>query len=160
MEYGIKSRFAIEMVITETANDWVFGNFFFWMGDARIGDPEDATALNACYNWMRDFRKGGLNRVHDEFYQMGLIEIVKTLGVPRNTKQEYCERFYIDYLGMSTFDHGWDFVLLIKNSNLEERLVWHSKNQKGKEVFLKVDEAESVIDEAVRGYEKEIIKWL
>ena len=150
---GNKSRFAIEIEIEDKIDRWVYGTFFFWINGNKLGDPEDSADLNSCIRWMASFLESPPDLLNEAYFDMSLQDLDSCLGDFRTLGSEDI-KYYVDHIGMSSFDRFKDMLLLIKNAEGIERLVCKSTIQKLQEIYLNAEEFEQVLKEIIAKYKQ------
>lgn len=69
-------EFDIHKILDSKDHKWVYGSFLLWIQGKRIGNPNDYTALDACYSWILDFDNLHMHTDTHEFSSLSAIEIM------------------------------------------------------------------------------------
>jgi len=154
---GDPDRFAIEFELWKISEvPWVYGNFFFWAGGRRYGNPKDAVALNAAAGMAREFLVQSFDHQSQELYDLPTDELFDLVGTPDEEAPIEYSRYNVDEMGISSFDRDKDTFILVKSNDGEERLLWSSeKDDKIGEVRLSPGEFEHVVSIFLEQYERE-----
>lgn len=159
MIFGTKSRFAVELSTENVIDDWVLGTCLFWAGGSAIGNADDHSVdLKGCCNWMQDFIDNPRDRYEPGLYDMDKIQAYIRLAssvlpgqnpssFARETFKDTFSRFHISHLGMSSFDDVT--LLLVKNSQADERLIWRKGTSEVSDFYLGAGEIEDVLAQVV-----------
>jgi hypothetical protein len=137
MIFGNKKKFAIECKIVSNIDSWILGNFRFWILQQNVGDFNDSTDLRGCYNWLKDFVENPRDRFESNLMHMSAKEVFYLLydsymptglhydPMKREPFKDTHGRFYISYLGMSSFDK---FDILLIENNTQQRILWRDSD--------------------------------
>lgn len=163
MLFGDKRKFAINVNIEDISDGWVFGVYYFWVRGAVVGDEADHSVdLKGCWNWMRDFLSKDRGRCAPDLYEMDGRQVYLRLassvlpgqnptGFSREIYEDTFSRFHISHIGMSSFDRFT--VLLIKNDEGMERLVWRDGDGDIQDAYLGANQLEEVFADVVKALE-------
>lgn len=170
--FGDKSLFAIEYENSHEHNSPIYIHFRFWAGGQEIGDYEDIIYLSDCLCYLSDFLKLSRQRYEPELEQKSKEDIFKIIYdafiitlpdqirlediLSNNLVVQECdpqkfdniqERFYLDSIGMSSFQDKFN-VILIEDSLGNERLIWRTlSNMKIYEIHLPSKTFETVAND-------------
>jgi hypothetical protein len=159
---GSKKLFSIEAKIKSSQENWVFGSIRFWIDSKPIGNWDDITALNACYNWIQGFSFGKNDNKAEDLFNLPPIQAYELImaelrGSPtnygRNLDIKDPMSFDISVLGMSSFDNL--DILMIKNEAGIEKCIWKIGNGNVEQFLLPANEMERVASEFCAEFEKE-----
>jgi hypothetical protein len=140
---GDENRFAIEYVLRSYEQGWAYGQFFYWISGLRFGDPDDLVHLLGSEGFARELSKSKVNLVNDDLYTMPINKLIILCGDISTMSMNYYKH-HMSYIGFSSFNKNYDRFVLVKNCNMEERLVYLSKPDIAGEVFLNAGEFEYV----------------
>jgi len=157
MIVGDPERFAIEFELWDVIEaPWVYGNFFFWAGGRRYGNPEDAVALNAAAGMARAFLDQSFDHRNQELYDLPAEELFDLVGTPDEEAPFEYARYGVDEMSISSFDKDKDTFILVKSNDGKGRLLWSSeKDDKIGEVRLSAGEFEHIVSIFLEQYERE-----
>jgi hypothetical protein len=165
---GSKQRFAIEAEVDAADLPSIWGRFRFWLCGRPVGDWEDRCALQASYNWLRDFAQLAVNRIEPSVANLDASEVFRLLvnpvlgpgGIADPRKQPIpfaYERFHITHLGMSSFDPY--VMVLVKDANGSERCLWRKHGEDEiQECRFDPGEMESVAVEFCDAFEAQFLR--
>lgn len=120
---GDKNTIAFEYKIDFVSKGVCYGVFFLWIKNSRIGDPEDTTHLNGCFNWIADLPKEILSLQNDSLYNGEKDLVFKELmSIYETSSDSLLNKFHITHIGMSSFDGI--HLLLVKNTSGLEKFIW------------------------------------
>lgn len=167
MLIGETSTFAIEGVVTEHDNGWVFGNFRWWAGGTPIGDWSDYTDMKGCANWLRsladesiDRYEAGLMQDSKESVFQRLYDSVMDTGYSDGTPPPFdaiYTRFHLSHVGMSAFERVG--MVLVEDAK-QQRLLWKDlDSQIVNDVFLPMGTVQRVAQAYVTWFEQEHQAW-
>lgn len=157
MLVGDKSLFAVEWNVNETVDNWVFGNFLFWIKGSSVGDPSDCSVdLLAVTRWVKAFLAGPQDRFEEGLFSLPREQAYERLAAsvlfhedPENrVKEHYPDtfaRFHITHIGMSSFDVVT--VLLVKDEDGSERCIWKDGSQHVVDAYLPANEIERILSQ-------------
>ena len=160
---GDKNKFAVQIDVGETVDEWALGSYILWARGTPIGDERDCSVdLRGCRNWMRDFVEKPRKRYERDLYEMDKLQAYVRLasavlpgenpsGFAKDMYEDTFARFHISHIGMSSFDNVT--LLMIKNEKGMERLVWRSKDGEIEDAYLEAGQVEETFLEAVRSLE-------
>lgn len=162
MHVGDKQLFALEWEITQIVDNWIFGEFFFWIRGHRIGNSSDNSVhLGGVAEWIANFLEDPQDRFEPELFDLSKLEVYRRLAlsvlVQDDPEIESVEvykntfsRFHISHIGMSSFDLT---TLLLKDSSGLERCVWKVYQGEICDAYLPENEMENVFRQFLSVFE-------
>jgi hypothetical protein len=139
MLFGDKKKFAIECQISESVDNWIFGNIVFWFCEKSVGNWKDSTDIKGCLSWINRFISEDCDRYEEIFdkldkehvFELLYSSVISNGGAEANKCHDILDvysRFHISHLGMSSFEE-FD-ILLIEKPDCYQRCIWRSAKDK------------------------------
>ncbi|QOZ79091.1 hypothetical protein XH83_29045 [Bradyrhizobium sp. CCBAU 53351] len=161
------SNLVAQFEISETIDQWVYGNFVLVVDGLTVGNQADRSVdLKGCLSWWRDFvdhprdryEPGLFDASKETIFLLLASSVLEAERQPGMLLGEYYRntfsRFHISHLGMSSFDNVT--MLFVKNERGQERLVWRMGSGDIADAYLGEGEVERVFAEAAATLEQTI----
>lgn len=153
---GNKAKFAIEYKITRFYDNFMYGNFYYWINNEMIGAPEDFITLNDVMVLLPELVRYNGNRDHDTFFKQCKYEVIEFFyeklcsDLYSKITEDLIEsfvpaRFCLD-LDIEEF---YDFKVILIESENQARIIY-SKNNIVNDLYVEKGYVDRIIYQAYK----------
>ena len=151
---GNKAKFAIEYKIKNAYDSFIYGDFYYWINNEIIGEPNNLTTLNDVMVLLPELVRYNGNRNHDTFFKQCKYRIIEF----------FYEKLYLDLYSKKTEDlleslvptrfcldldieEFYDFKVILIESENQARIIY-SKNNIVKDLYIEKGYVDKIIHQA------------
>ncbi len=165
----LAKHFEVHFEIETIHETWVYGKFFFQIGENIIGNEEESVALNIAFGWIEQYLKTNQFENDSRITELSTEEVFATFYDPFfiykvtslqpkfpiiSHPNDY--RFYVSHLGESSFNN-WA-ILFFDNTGFQ-RILWATLDSRSiSEAFLEVNTFQNALQNALKKYHEALLR--